>query len=513
MVCILATFFFSISLVGAAGTWWDTDWGYRMNDTLTDNYGDSLTRTPFILNGSEYYDTDALVSGGKLQSDCDDLRYVTGTQDGVLPYEWENKTSTVYGCNKADSLVWVSSDIPAGWANNSLYYGNAGGADGQNATGVWDINYTAVTHFREEQGTTAYDSLPGNLGDTLAFAGGQFTSAGKFGYGVQVDSGNSDYIETANNIPAYTEFTYEFWFYPLEVNLSNKGVWSKGNTTGSETRELILRWMGYSAGMWGCDAAGDLAVITRNASGESKFCWSEAMVVNTWYHIALRYNSSSAFSYFVNGEEVQGAVLGINKYAAKLYFGRHQTEYASARFDELRISDKARSNAEINASYYVGAVSHVRGEEEPPDATAPEITVLSPENTTYTTNNTMSFQVQLSEAGGGCDVDYNGTNHTMTNQSGMWNYSDDLANNNYTAKFYCDDLVGNMNSTTVSFEIDVPVVPGPGVDLVYIVSSLEGDKTAIFSGVNTSSEQWLAMTYDFNRRRFGESMLVFVFNT
>jgi hypothetical protein len=90
------------------------------------------------------------------------------------------------------------------------------------------------------------------------------------------------------------------------------------------------------------------------------------------------------------------------------------------------------------------------------DGTPPIITIQSPVNNTVYPNNTIWFNVTLNEAGSVCLVNISNYNNTLTNSTGNWNkLNNTLADGNYKCRFYCNDTLGNMNSSVVvNFTID-----------------------------------------------------------
>ncbi|MEM5804446.1 MAG: NEW3 domain-containing protein [Candidatus Aenigmatarchaeota archaeon] len=83
-----------------------------------------------------------------------------------------------------------------------------------------------------------------------------------------------------------------------------------------------------------------------------------------------------------------------------------------------------------------------------PDTTAPTITVVSPTNTTYQTN-TIWANATMDDDGGWMKVNVDGTNYSLTNDTGSWNRLMTLAIGVHTAKFYAADEAGNENASDV----------------------------------------------------------------
>jgi len=104
-------------------TWWDSNWTYRKNLTIT---AVSLIDSNHTLTLS--LDTFALAAAGKMQPECDDLRVVFGNQ------ELDRK---VVGCNASDTNVFFKTgQANQPWqlqpsesdSNFFVYYGNPNAA-------------------------------------------------------------------------------------------------------------------------------------------------------------------------------------------------------------------------------------------------------------------------------------------------------------------------------------------------------------------------------------------------
>ncbi|MBN1896595.1 MAG: hypothetical protein JW789_02600 [Candidatus Aenigmarchaeota archaeon] len=100
------------------------------------------------------------------------------------------------------------------------------------------------------------------------------------------------------------------------------------------------------------------------------------------------------------------------------------------------------------------------------DQTEPQITIVSPGNTTYPTQ-TVYFNVSLQagENGSWCGYSLDGTvtvNETMARLSDtyFWEINTTMSDGNHNATFYCNDTVSNLNSSTEYFivDTDIPVL-------------------------------------------------------
>ena len=95
-------------------SWWNASWDYRKPITVMENNGSDLTS--FQVNLS--IDTQTLISDGKMQSDCDDLRF-TDNESNRIDYWLES------GCNTTTTTVWIETNLSANMNNTIfMYYGN-----------------------------------------------------------------------------------------------------------------------------------------------------------------------------------------------------------------------------------------------------------------------------------------------------------------------------------------------------------------------------------------------------
>lgn len=101
----------------SAAAWFDDGWSYRQRVPIT-NAGSAQTDYQVSIT----VDTAALVTAGKLQSDCDDIRMVG--EDGKILSYWIEENNP--GCNQTTTKIWVKiPSIPTTGSNIYMYYGNS----------------------------------------------------------------------------------------------------------------------------------------------------------------------------------------------------------------------------------------------------------------------------------------------------------------------------------------------------------------------------------------------------
>jgi hypothetical protein len=121
--------------------WMDSNWVYRRAIDVTGS-GSTLLNEDVLIE----LDTASLISNGKLQADCDDLRFVDSDDSTSLDYWVEG------GCNTANTQVWVQiPSLPAGGTTIYVYYGNESAV---NAELSWSGNFIVLNSSSCPQGWT-----------------------------------------------------------------------------------------------------------------------------------------------------------------------------------------------------------------------------------------------------------------------------------------------------------------------------------------------------------------------
>ncbi len=115
---------------GVGGTWYNDSWDYRKSINIGNSNGAlSDFQVSFVLN------TSALVSEGKLRSDCADMRFTDNDQTTLINHWIE------YGCNTTSTRVWVK--IPSLPATSSkdiyFYYGNSEAGSTANGDNTFEL--------------------------------------------------------------------------------------------------------------------------------------------------------------------------------------------------------------------------------------------------------------------------------------------------------------------------------------------------------------------------------------
>ncbi|MGI6423118.1 MAG: DUF2341 domain-containing protein [Candidatus Dojkabacteria bacterium] len=191
----LLIYFFVVKQPELSKAWYNNNWLYRRAVTVS-NSGSTLTNEDVLIT----LDTQSLITAGKLQSNCNDLRFVDSNDTTLLSYWIEG------GCNTTSTKIWVRiPSLPSGGKTIYAYYGNTSAGSGQSG---WSGVFYALSDTACANGWTRSSSFDGKFiyGSTTAGStggvasnhnhGGSFTvasSGGSAGSGV----GGSDEVVCA----------------------------------------------------------------------------------------------------------------------------------------------------------------------------------------------------------------------------------------------------------------------------------------------------------------------------
>lgn len=121
---------------GASAVWYDDAYAYRQRVDIT---GGSANQTDYQTLIT--INTSTLISAGKMQSDCDDIR-ITDV-NGKLLKAWLEQ-----GCNTSSTKIWVKTpSITTSGATDYLYYGNPSAASYWQIDQVFDTNNSLSYEF------------------------------------------------------------------------------------------------------------------------------------------------------------------------------------------------------------------------------------------------------------------------------------------------------------------------------------------------------------------------------
>ena len=105
-------------------TWQIFDAPYRLPIIAANTSGSTLTNEDVLVQ----IDTATLIAAGKMQADCDDIRFYDGDDTTALQYWVEGK------CNTDSTQIWVRvPSLPNGGKTIYMYYGDPAATNGEEA--------------------------------------------------------------------------------------------------------------------------------------------------------------------------------------------------------------------------------------------------------------------------------------------------------------------------------------------------------------------------------------------
>ena len=310
--------------------WWNSSFLYKNSVIINSTVGTTLTN----FTGYFKVDTQTLISQGKMNNSCKDLRVVNTSEDVMLSYEIENNT-----CNTTNTIVWFKyPSLNPGNTTIYVYFGSNTTADSQNPTDLW-LDYVLVMHFGETAGAFKDSSNATGvslIGERL----GTLSDIGVYGNGLNLNSGNVS-IATNALYRVTTAFTIVSW-----VRRTGNNVFTLDQLLSTSLIAYSLHTTGNTNTLFYGGAMGSLAAIATTAN------------VYAFTAGVQRLAGSTAWK---DAGPVVGTLLttGVYTVSAPLCIGGSSgvtTPYNCApqnngSVDEVRLSNQSFSNNTILAIY------------------------------------------------------------------------------------------------------------------------------------------------------------------
>jgi chitodextrinase len=232
-----------------AAAWYDTSWLHRKSVSVSNDSGSTLTNEDVLVS----VDTQTLISEGKLQSACEDIRFVDSDDSTVLDYWIEG------GCDTATTQVWVRiPSLPTDGKTIYMYYDNSSATSGEVS---WTGNFISLSDQSScGSGWSQFSALDGRFpigSSTYGSTGGATThshtapsgttgtgsnSLVYTGWNVNVAPRHSHNISVTltsnvNHMPQYTNMLY----------CSNSKVEDLSNNIALFDTSSVTGWTQYSA--------------------------------------------------------------------------------------------------------------------------------------------------------------------------------------------------------------------------------------------------------------------------
>ncbi|MBW2172418.1 MAG: DUF2341 domain-containing protein, partial [Deltaproteobacteria bacterium] len=316
--------------------WYNASWKYCQKFSIDHTKIDEiLTDFPVLVRLT----TDVSDVFGEAQADGDDILFTTA--DGITKVDHElEKYLDAAGSEELIAHV----EIPSVSADQDtvfyMYYGNSGASSQQSPAGTWNTNFEGVWHLSEDP-----SGLSPQMQDSTASAN-HGTSIGSMTHHDQVlgkvdgsldFDGTDDYIDVPSLTWQPTAFSLEFWINPL---------------TRIDYNQAVGAANGWDAFLFHTAADGALYVGTAVAN---RFAPSDlpanTLVLNEWQHFVYTFSGGVA-KFYKNGQLLASKGQSAPTAWGGFRMGSASTSTLHGRLDEVRISDVARSDAWVKATYY-----------------------------------------------------------------------------------------------------------------------------------------------------------------
>jgi len=359
LIAILHSF---IEPLKAEAAWFDDTWAFRKAIEIS-AHTSAETNIYLNLTGSNDIDTAALISAGKMQSDCGDLRF-TDKNGNLLSYY------IVSGCNSTDTIVHVFlANFPAGAQTFYYYYGNPGASNGTVASdfatpasgvtfgtvGSEENSTGPILYYRLDEGTgsTAKDSsqnnFDGTLNNTPTYQSEDMCVAGKC---LWFDGTNNENIsksdESLLDFAASDNFTISAWVRRNGPSSANNFIITKAQA-------------GYTGYKLYQDASGDYCFDISDGTNTDSACTvSVDFDDDKWHHVAGVKNGTTSITLYVDGKQraqdssiaATGTLANTGTFYVGVDLNGTSNEWLGF-IDEVKVYRYAKSASQIHAEYTV----------------------------------------------------------------------------------------------------------------------------------------------------------------
>ncbi len=332
-----------VTISAPATQGWLANFQYRKKITFNNSaISENLTNLPvpiiFNSSNSDFW--------GHVQTNGNDTRFVDADNTIELYYEFEK-----FNHASDDMIAWVK--VPQIDASSTtdyiwIYYGNStvnSDSYSSNSNNVWDGNYIAVWHLKENPTGTApqfNDSKGSNTGTANNMVAGDQQSC-KIDCGLNFNGANAKVPTNAGaSAKGLTQYTISAW-----VNIGTL------NSANHENYEESIGTNALSRVKFGLSPSNRFQLAGRAVDTDSLTTWvslTTTLSNNSWYYVVGVSDSVSDVHHFmINGVDTTNAVTASTISNTTPYntptigARRSASEFWSGKIDEARISKVARS--------------------------------------------------------------------------------------------------------------------------------------------------------------------------
>jgi hypothetical protein len=320
--------------------WYNTSWQHRKKITIhAAGVSADLTDFPLLI----YLGSDADLAADA-QNDGDDIIFTAADEVTRLSHEIE-----YFDGATGNLTAWVKIPSLSSTTDTEIYmyYGNAGAANSENVTDVWDVNYKMVQHLEETSGTHNDSTQYNNDGTPIISPASNQNAMGKIDGADDLDGNDFISLAASNSIlPSNVNFTVSAW---AKLDTVRAGTYAPNRIF------TILENATNSNFALGVSSDSKIAGFTRNGGTAVEF---KGGTINTgqWYYFTLvkqgtthqlylnGSTSGSAVNYTpTNQPSIDNAAIGQDTFSGSRFW--------DGIIDEVQVSDIARTPDWITTSY------------------------------------------------------------------------------------------------------------------------------------------------------------------
>lgn len=329
-----------VEVVNADGEGWYSSWQLRKAITIdaTKVSSGPHTNFPVLVNLS----SDASLAS-RAQSDGDDILFTSSDGATKLSHEIEKYTSSTGAL-----VAWVKVPSLSSASNTVLYmyYGDAAVSSQQDASGVWDTNYKAVYHLKEDPAVAGANGIIDSTSNanhgtdinTVGTVTGQIDGSLNFTGAGYVEAPNS----TSLNISG-TATTISFW--ASVIDNGNDSVLVEKALAGPTAYQYAVEFDGNNANTFD---------FYFRASDNTMPAFSMLPTAGVLQYGVFTYDGANVRGYLngalafttANTKSIQSSTLpfrlGVDQNGGQAYNGK---------LDEVRVSNVARAAGWITTEY------------------------------------------------------------------------------------------------------------------------------------------------------------------
>ena len=232
-------------MTGPWAVWWDAAWNYKARVKLSNSGESELTdyQEKIVM------DTATLITAGKMQADCDDIRVLNLAQDTELGF-WVNPDTV----NGSETEIWVNmSSLPVGDSYIYIYYGNSSASSASDGDDVFD----------------AFDDFNnGDYSDKWTVVSGTWSESGSL------------LVQSSGSTPANIK-------YNDDISLTDYILEVKAKKTGGNEGFLITFRAGSYLPWWNLGGWNNTLSKVENIDGTNVGSLN-TVATDTWYNIMIK---------------------------------------------------------------------------------------------------------------------------------------------------------------------------------------------------------------------------------